>query len=177
VCYGIVKQAGGYIYVYSEPGQGSTFKVYFPRVALPSEPAGPGAAPAPAAGGTETILLVEDEPAVRALVLRSLGRAGYTVLESEDGEQALEHIEKSGSRIALMLTDVVLPDIDGQELARRIEASLPGTPVIFMSGYTDNLINRNGVLDRGVVFVQKPFTPQTLLGKIRQVLDAAAAKR
>ncbi len=175
VCYGIVKQAGGYIYVYRDVGKGSTFKVYFPRVTLPAEPDAPPAQLPAVLGGTETILLVEDEAAVRALAVRTLEQAGYTVLESESGHVAIGFIENDGQPIALMLTDVVLRDMNGRDLSERIDARRPGTPVIFMSGYTDNVIARNGVLEAGIVFLQKPFKPETLLRKLRTVLDADTA--
>jgi PAS domain S-box-containing protein len=170
--YGIVKQSGGYIWVYSEPRKGTTFKVYLPSVEEP-------AATVPAAAedrvvdrkGTETILLVEDEKAVRDLARSILAGQGYSVLVAESAAHA-EDLAANGSReIHLLLTDVVMPGVSGRELARRITARDAKTRVLFMSGYTDNVIARGGVLEAGVSFLQKPFTPRALTQKVREVLD------
>jgi PAS domain S-box-containing protein len=169
--YGIVKQSGGYIWVYSEPGKGTAFKVYLPRVE------GPVAAPSVKTEesvdrkGTETILLVEDEEAVRELARTILAAQGYSVLVAESAAHA-EQLATNGSReIHLLLTDVVMPGVSGRELARRITARNARTHVLFMSGYTDNVIAQGGVLETGVAFLQKPFTPRALTKKVREILD------
>ncbi|MEW5980468.1 MAG: ATP-binding protein, partial [Acidobacteriota bacterium] len=170
--YGIVKQSGGNIWVYSEPGQGTVFKIYLPRVEEDSEPV-KLAEPATTTdlSGSETVLLVEDEPAVRSLVRDLLRKRGYTVLEATHGGEAKALAENYGGAIHLMLTDVVLPQMSGRDLADQVTTSHPETRVLYMSGYTDNAIVHHGVLDAGTAFLQKPFTPETLLTKVRQVLS------
>jgi PAS domain S-box-containing protein len=170
--YGIVKQSGGYIWVYSEPGQGTSFKIYFPRVTEPELPAEVAAHTRKAAGSKETILLVEDEPTLRELVRRFLERQDYTVLEAEGGRMALDIVAQYTGRIHLLLTDIVMPDMNGRELARRLLRLRPGTPVIYMSGYTERTIQQNGELESGLTFLQKPFTEQTLTEKVRDVLES-----
>ena len=156
--YGIVKQSGGNMWVYSEPGQGTTFKVYLPRV---GEAAGTIAPPTPvadSASGVETILLVEDEKAVRELAARTLERNGYTVLTAADAAEATQLAQRHGHRIHLLLTDVVMPEVNGRQLAQRLASLRPGIKVLYMSGYTDDAIVHHGVLEPGVAFLQKPFT-------------------
>jgi CheY-like chemotaxis protein len=171
--YGIVRQSGGGIYVYSEVGHGTTFKVYFPEIAAPREtPAGP-TAPAPVSRrGTETILLVEDEAAVRQLARKILEGHGYTVLTADGGSSALTLAQRHAGTIHLLLTDVVMPELSGRDLATALDRTGGRIRVLYMSGYTDDTIIRHGVLEAGVAYLQKPFTPEALLRKVREVLDA-----
>jgi GAF domain-containing protein/CheY-like chemotaxis protein len=174
--YGVVKQSDGTIWVYSEPGRGTTFKVYLPLVEDPVEPAqGDDLAPAPLRG-METVLLVEDEDAVRDLARDVLQASGYTVLEARHGGEALRICAQHPEPIHLMLTDVVMPEMSGRELAQRLAVLRPGVKVLYMSGYTDNAVVHHGVLDPGTVFLQKPFSPTVLTRKVREVLDARIAE-
>jgi two-component system, cell cycle sensor histidine kinase and response regulator CckA len=168
---GIVAQSGGTVWVYSEPGRGTTFKIYLPHTDQAATGAGDAAA-ARASSGSETILLVEDEPKVRALARAILQRKGYTVLEAADGAQALAIYDEHARAIDLLLTDVVMPRMSGREVAERLAALQPGLRVLFMSGYTDDAIVHHGVLEAEVAFVQKPITPDSLSEKVRAVLDA-----
>ena len=169
--YGIVKQSGGYIWVYSEPGQGTTFKIYLPRVDEPTESLQPSEAAGRSAGGSETILLVEDEEAVRGLTTKILHDLGYKVLESTSPEDALQIGERHHEPIHLLLTDVVLPGMSGRKVAEHLAFLRPGMKLLYMSGYTDNAIIHHGVLEASTAFLQKPFTPATLARKVREVLD------
>ena len=177
--YGIVKQSGGYVWVYSEPGRGTTFKVYLPRVDEPLEALSSSQATIPdcVKMGTETILLVEDEPDLRELTRTVLASKGYTVVEARNAEEAERFAESNGARIHLLLTDVIMPGISGRELAKRIVTRHPAMRVLYMSGYTYNVIAQGGTLERGVSFLQKPFTPSALVEKVREVLDAVAPER
>ncbi len=170
--YGIVKQLGGNIYVYSELGEGTTFKVYLPRS---QEEDGAPLGPAEAGvlvRGSETVLVVEDEELVRQFLCQALNRLGYRVLDAEDGEKALELM--AGEQVDLLLTDVIMPKISGKELYSRLSADRPGLKVLYISGYTDNVIAHHGVLEAGVNFLQKPVSVASLAKKVRQVLDSAA---
>lgn len=169
--YGIIKQSGGYICVYSEPGQGTTFKVYLPLVAVPGEPSTSSEAVEPAPSGDETVLLVEDEVGVRELLRTTLEGKGYAVLTARHGKEALHVAGKFGGHIDLLVTDVVMPEMGGRVLAERFAALYPQARVLFMSGYTDDIIIRNGVMQSDVEFLQKPCTMATLLHKVRAVLD------
>ena len=169
--YGTVKQSGGYIWVYSEPGRGTTFKIYLPRVEEVDEPVLASEARGRPVTGTETILLVEDEEAVRALATKILQDLGYKVLESTIPEDALQIGERYKEPIDLLLTDVVLPRMSGRKVAEHLAFLRPGMKVLYMSGYTDTIVH-HGVLEAGIAFLQKPFTPSSLARKVREVLDA-----
>jgi PAS domain S-box-containing protein len=169
--YGIVKQSEGYVWVYSEPGRGTTFKLYFPRVAEPA-----AALPRPremaTLSGTETILLAEDDEMLRPLAKGLLDKLGYTVLEAENADQALGVAGAHAGPIHLLVSDVVMPGASGRELARRLAETRPATRVLYVSGYTDDAIVHHGMLEPGLHFLQKPFTPAALARKVREVLDA-----
>ena len=171
--YGIVKQSNGFIWVYSEPGKGTSFKIYFPL--LDEAPEQHAAKPASEASpnGTETILLAEDATAVRVAARQILERFGYTVLEAANGTNALSAAQ-NGATIDLLLTDVVMPEMSGRELVDRFAKLRPNTKVLFMSGYSDEAIVRHGVLRPGTAYLQKPFSPDTLARKVREVLDSLA---
>lgn len=168
IVFGIAQQAGGHVWVYSEPGQGTTFKVYFPRVNEERSDS-PVEEKRASAGGHETILLVEDQDQVRGVARDILTRAGYHVIEARNPGEAILANEQHRGSIHLLLTDVVMPQLSGPELAQRI--SRPGMAVLFMSGYTDEGVVRHGMLDKSTRFLQKPFSPDSLTRKVRQVLD------
>ena len=170
--YGIVKQSGGYIWAYSEPGEGTTFKIYLRReLSGTARVAARAQASPPQCTGTETILVVEDEEALRKIAMRSLEAAGYTVLTATDGEQALEAYGQSAREIHLLLTDVVMPRMGGRTLAQHLSKDRPELKVIYTSGYTDSAIAHHGILEAGMHFLGKPFTPEDLARKVRDVLD------
>jgi two-component system cell cycle sensor histidine kinase/response regulator CckA len=169
-CYGIVKQAGGHIWLYSEPGHGTTFKIYLPCVKAAAE----AAVPQPSVErprGSETILLVEDEPPVLKLAATVLRRQGYTVLEASNGQEALEMAGEYTGEIHLLLTDVIMPQMGGKALVALLQANHPGMKILYASGYTDDTIVHHGILKAGVAFLQKPFTPSSLAHKVRMTLD------
>ena len=173
--YGVVKQSGGFIWVYSEVERGATFKIYLPQVAagldhLATEKIVSGATP-----GTETVLFVEDEESVRELVRDYLGKSGYRVLDAADGVQALEVAAAHSGSIHILVTDVVMPRLSGRELVTRLTTTRPDLKVLYISGYTDDSIFRHGVLEGGVAFLQKPFNLKDLAHKIRGVLDGEPA--
>ncbi len=169
--YGIVKQSGGHIWVYSEPGQGTTFKIYFARVDRPAEVIPQVARPAAPIRGAETILLVEDDEQVRDLTHSVLTTTGYSVLVAENGPAVAKICEQHRNAIHLLLTDVVMPGLSGRDVAKQVSARWPNAKVLYMSGYTKNSIVHHGVLDEGTFFLPKPFTPSALTNKVREVLD------
>jgi CheY-like chemotaxis protein len=169
--YGIVKQSGGNIWVYSELGRGTTFKIYLPRVEQEADPLEVKPEPSAVLTGSETILLVEDDAAVRHLASEILHMHGYTVLEAGGGEEALQIIEGYSGHIHLMLTDVVMPRMSGPELAAQAAPLRPQMKVLYMSGYSENAIAHHGVLYPNTNFLPKPFTPEALALKVREVLD------
>jgi CheY-like chemotaxis protein len=175
--YGIVKQSGGHVWVDSKIDEGTTFTVYLPQTPTPESPAGPAprrasVAPHPAhAGGGETILVVDDEEAVRSSTRRALERAGYDVISATDGSDALRLFTEHDGGIHMVITDVVMPGLGGRELVGRLKIMRPVLPVLFVSGYTEEGVRKQGVLDPGASYLEKPFTPDKLLRKVREVLD------
>ncbi len=169
---GIVQQSDGFIWLYSEPDHGTVFKIYLPRVDEPASRADD--APEVDTRGTETVLVVEDVAAVRAVTREMLQRYGYHVLDAADGAAALQLAADHHAPIHLLLTDVVMPDLNGRDLAQRLSAARPDMKVLFMSGYTDDAVVRHGILQEGIAYLQKPFTPRSLSGKVRKVLGTAA---
>jgi two-component system cell cycle sensor histidine kinase/response regulator CckA len=166
--YGIVRQSGGFIWVYSEPNRGTTFKVYLP---MAESAAVPAAKSGPSPRGTEAILLAEDEELVRRLAHRVLESQGYTVRSAGSGKAALE-LAENGGRVDLLVTDVVMPGMSGRQLAEQLRTRQPDLKVLYVSGYTDDAVLRHGVLEQNVFFLQKPFSPAVLLRKVRTVLDS-----
>jgi CheY-like chemotaxis protein len=169
--YGIVKQSGGTIWIYSELGKGTTIKVYLPRVDEVPQYAPPSEVKT-SIRGTETILLAEDEEMVRQLAREVLSTYGYQVLVTSNGGGALLICESHPEKIDLLLTDVVMPEMGGPQLAARLQQLRPNLKVLYMSGYTDNAIVHQGVLDENQNFIQKPFSPISLAERVRSVLDS-----
>ena len=168
--YGIVKQSGGAIWLYSEPGRGATFKIYLPRADEPTAPHEPLKAPT-SVTGTETILSVEDEEPVRTITRKMLEKRGYRVFSAATGQEALRIVEEHPGSISLLITDVIMPAMSGRVLAEQLQQIQPELQVLYVSGYTDEAIMQHGVLAEGVNFLQKPFTGEALARKVRQVLD------
>jgi CheY-like chemotaxis protein len=177
-CYGIIKQSGGHISLYSEPGRGTTFKIYLPQ-AEPPVKIHPQRLDSPdLPRGTETILLVEDDPALREMAATLLRRLGYTVLVAANGIEALSLKQpRDIGHVDLLFTDVVMPHMSGKELSERVRALYPRIRILFTSAYTANAIVHQGVLDQGVALLQKPFTPSALARKLREVLDQPGAPK
>jgi CheY-like chemotaxis protein len=167
--YGIVKQSGGYVMVQSEEQRGTTFQIYLPHVEGVVEKHAPPVAPA-ALGGTETVLLVEDEESVRQLVRDTLVAKGYRVMEAANGEAGLATALRHEGKIDLVITDVVMPGMGGRELVKQLAQKRPETKVLYLSGYTEDAILSEGTIERGAAFLQKPFTLQNLSRKVREVL-------
>jgi len=173
--YGIVRQSGGYIWVYSEPNRGTIVKVYLPRAVEKLETSKPRNEYQPLPLGTETVLVAEDDERVRRLTVNVLGQLGYTVIEAADGEIALDIARQYSSAIHLLFTDIVMPKKCGNEIAVEMRRERPEIKVLFSSGYTGDVVAQQGVLDPSVPFLQKPFTPRTLAVKVREALDGSAA--
>jgi CheY-like chemotaxis protein len=171
--YGVVKQSGGSIWVYSEQGKGTTFKIYLPRVEEVAQPGRP-AEPAAARQGNETVLVVEDAEPLLRLASRILQSMGYAVLTAGNGGEALLVLERHAGPVHLMLTDVVMPLMSGRDLAERLRSTHPEMKVLYTSGYTEEAIVHHGVLDEGVAFIVKPYTVADLARKVREVLDGPA---
>jgi CheY-like chemotaxis protein len=168
--YGIIRQAGGAISVSSEPGSGAVFKIYLPKTEELPEPAPPaGGAYKP--DGAHTILLVEDEPGVRRMVRQALRRQGYTVLEAASAAEALQLCQRHRNSIHLLVTDVVMPDMSGRQLAQQVRSLLPRARTLFISGYAHEVIENQKEFDAQDAFIAKPFTPEVFVGKIREVLQ------
>jgi CheY-like chemotaxis protein len=173
--YGIVKQSGGAISVYSEPGRGTTVKIYLPSAEAKLAAEAAEQEPAAALRGSETILVLEDEARVRKLVCEVLAGRGYHVLEAVRGEEAIRMAKEHKGRIHLLLADVVMPEMSGPQALEQIRTRHPNMKVLFMSGYTDEAMVHHGILDSGVPFLQKPFLPETLARKVREVLGSQAS--
>jgi two-component system, cell cycle sensor histidine kinase and response regulator CckA len=171
--YGIVKQSDGYVWAYSEPGQGSTFKLYLPAVEQALTSPAPPERAAAGPGRGELVLVVEDDEGVRWMTRRILVDAGYQVAEAKDGSAALESLAGAAA-VRLVLTDVVMPGMSGRELADRVAEMRPDVPVLFTSGYTDGEIVRRGLLQPGAAFIQKPFSPDAIIRVVRERLESAS---
>ena len=173
--FGVVTQAGGHLTVSSEPGQGSAFNLFLPRHEAPAD-LEPAAHPsAPAVRGAGTVLLVEDQPEVRRLADAILTNLGFQVLQAEDGPQALALAQSHPGPIGMMLTDVIMPGMNGRELADRLKEVRPDTRVLFMSGYTDRIMSPDGLLDPSVAYLQKPFTADQLSAAVLAVLQSGGS--
>ena len=170
--YGIIKQSGGYIYVQSELTKGTTFNLYFPRVDEPLDSEEESKISDTNLFGEETVLVVEDQDEVRHLILDALKLYGYNVLEAPHGGSALLTCEKYQGKIDLIISDIVMPQMNGQELVERLIPLQPQMKVLFISGYSEDVFSTRSTLDPGMLYVQKPFTPVELLGKVRHVLDS-----
>jgi CheY-like chemotaxis protein len=174
--YGVVKQSGGYVWAESEPGQGASFQIFLPRVAEPATEATATTPLEEAVGGSETILLVEDSEPLRKLTQSFLVSHGFRVLAAQDGEEAIQLETQHSGKIDLLLTDVVMPGMNGRALAERMLPRQPGMRVLYISGYTDSFVARHGVLEQGTELLHKPFTEDVLIRKVREVLDTKSAE-
>jgi two-component system cell cycle sensor histidine kinase/response regulator CckA len=172
--YGLVKQSGGHIWLYSEPGMGTTFKLYFPTTSAEFTLRGESSNPT-SLNGNEMILLVEDTEMVRALVTATLKSYGYTVLVAASGPEAIEIADQAHARIDLLMTDVVMPKMTGRELADRLVATRPGLKVLFTSGYPSDTVLRHGIAEARTAFIEKPYLPEDLAHKVREILDQRPA--
>jgi CheY-like chemotaxis protein len=172
--YGIVRQNNGFINVYSEPGRGSTFRIYLPRHTPSAEQKRKAASANPAACGIETILLVEDEPMILDITTTMLELQGYKILAAATPGEALRLAREQAGAIHLLMTDVVMPEMNGRDLAEKLLVLYPDLKLLFMSGYTANVIAHHGVLDEGVHFIQKPFALKDLAAQVREALDTVA---
>jgi two-component system cell cycle sensor histidine kinase/response regulator CckA len=170
--YGIIKQSGGNVWVYSEPGKGTTFRVYLPQIESGVAEPDSSKAALTMKHGSETVLLVEDEDMVRKLASELLEETGYVVLSASGGEEAINFATTHTDRIDLLITDVVMPKMSGKEVAEQLKKIHPETKVLFMSGYTDEAIVHHGIVDSNIAFIQKPFSEHALAHKIREVLDS-----
>ena len=173
--YGIVKQSGGHVAVYSEAGRGTTFKIYLPRTVDAARSGASSVGPAAAPRGDETVLLADDDEAIRRIAGIVLESSGYTVLAAQDGDEALRIGRAHPAPIHLLVTDVVMPKMSGRQLAESLAPVHPQMQVLYLSGYTDDAVVRHGVLEAGTAFLQKPFTPGVLARKAREVLDGRRA--
>jgi nitrogen-specific signal transduction histidine kinase len=171
--YGIIKQSGGNIWVYSELGKGTTFKIYLPRVRGSAVAPERVVVPRSLSAASETVLVVEDDDSVRRLSTTILRKHGYNIIEARSGVEALNIFQEHAGDLHLVITDVVMPQMGGRELALRLQKSHPDLKVLYVSGYTDEAIVRHGILHPGTLFLQKPFTPQSLIHKVREVLDGS----
>jgi two-component system, cell cycle sensor histidine kinase and response regulator CckA len=170
--YGIARQSGGFVWVYSEPGHGATFKVYLPIATTDDDTthAPPADSGAEAAGGSETVLVVEDEGIVRTLVRRILEANGYTVLEASNGSEALDACERHEGEIHLVVADTVMPGVSGPQLGEQLLTRRPGVKLLYMSGYSDLVLDERGLADTGAAFIQKPFTSDALAREAHRLL-------
>jgi PAS domain S-box-containing protein len=175
--YGIVKQSGGYIWVQSEVGKGTSFQVYLPRVAATPEECPEEECEAGTLGGNETVLLVEDDNGLRAVACRVMRKYGYQVIEARNGQEALDICGRHDGRIDIVVTDMVMPEMSGAELVQRMEACNPQIRVLFMSGYTRDVVARESIMREGSGFIEKPFTPDDLAMKVREVIEARQPRR
>jgi CheY-like chemotaxis protein len=173
IVYGIIKQHGGEVRVYSEPGQGATFQVSLPVAEVDQTAAQQPALVTESLGGSERVLLVEDDEQVRGMTQSLLERRGYQVLVAEDGGEALKLLDRGNGPIDLLITDVIMPGMNGRELYDTIRRIDPHIKVLYMSGYSDNVLTDRGVMEQGINFLQKPFTVQALTEQVRRVLDQA----
>ncbi len=175
--YGIVQQSGGSVRVYSEPGCGATFRILLPEAKEDAALHKPQKSPDRTQPGFETVLIAEDEDMVRTLTRRILESHGYRVLEARNGKEALEIAERHVGPLHLLLTDVVMPKMSGKELAQHLQKSRPETKVLYMSGYSENLVSHQGILDAGVALIEKPFAEESLLQRVRAILDGCPSTR